>query len=204
MATLPIVRTILDRKEKSKIYRPTILIPAAAAEILRRCLPTGTVTVRWDYVYGVEFVAPGFRLHTRQVDGRYPPYRDIIGQTVKTADRKVTLPVKDFLGALTQAAAFTDKESKRVDFEFSPGKVTLTAQSDTTGSTSVPFDLPGCDVSAVVAFDPDYLADYLKALGSEPTTVFNFSTEKTSYGDRPTYFQHNCESYRYLMMPLAG
>lgn len=138
-------------------------------------------------------------IYTRLVEGRYPPYRDIIGQTRKTASVKVTLPVDAFLSRVRQAAIMTDDESKRVDMTFEPGKVTMQARGADTGSSEVELPLPEYDGPEVqIAFDPQYVIEFLRALEGEPTVTLDMSD-----GSKPALFQCG-DGYKYLVMPLAG
>jgi DNA polymerase-3 subunit beta len=138
-------------------------------------------------------------IYTRLVEGRYPPYRDIIGQTRKGATVKVPIPVGPFLMAVRQAAIMTDDESKRVDMTFEPGKVGMEARGAETGSSQVEMPLEGYDGPEVkIAFDPQYLVEFLRALEDEPTVVLEMSD-----GTKPALFQCG-DGYKYLVMPLAG
>lgn len=138
-------------------------------------------------------------IYSRLVEGRYPPYRDIIGQTRKGASVKVPLPVGPFLSRVRQAAIMTDDESKRVEMKFEPGKVSMHAHGAETGSSEVELPLEEYDGPEVeIAFDPQYLVEFLRALESEPTVVLEMSD-----GTKPALFRCG-DAYLYLVMPLAG
>ena len=94
-------------------------------------------------------------IYTTLVQGRYPPYRDIITKTRKDSTVKIPLPVDGFFSCVRQAKIMTDDESKRVDMTFDPGKVTMNARGAATGSSEVVLPLPDYDGSEVqIAFDP--------------------------------------------------
>jgi DNA polymerase III subunit beta len=138
-------------------------------------------------------------IYTRLVEGRYPPYRDILSQTRKQANVKITLPVESFLARVRQAAIMTDDESKRVDLTFEAGKVTMKARGAETGSSEVVMTLPEYDGEAVsIAFDPQYVIEFLRAIDGEPSVLLEMSD-----GAKPALFQCG-DSYKYLVMPLAG
>src|SRR5262245_62079196 len=138
-------------------------------------------------------------IYPRLVEGRYPPYRDIIGQTRKGATVKVPLPVGPFLSRVRQAAIMTDDESKRVDMTFEPGKVRMEARGAETGSSEVELPLEEYDGPEVkIAFDPQYLVEFLRALENEPTVTLEMSD-----GSKPALFRCG-DGYLYLVMPLAG
>src|SRR6185312_5997840 len=138
-------------------------------------------------------------IYTRLVEGRYPPYRDIIAQTRKQSNRKIALPVESFLSRIRQAAIMSDDESKRVDLTISPGKITMKARGAETGSSEVVMTLPEYDGEEVtIAFDPQYVVEFLRALEGEPSVMLEMSD-----GSKPALFQCG-ETYRYLVMPISG
>jgi DNA polymerase-3 subunit beta len=138
-------------------------------------------------------------IYTSLVQGKFPPYRDIIAKTRKEAKQTVTLPVDAFLSRVRQAAIMTDEESMRVDMTFDAGKVTMQARGAKTGSSEVSLDLPEYDGARVeIAFDPQYLIEFLRALDGEPTVSLEMST-----GTRAALFKCG-EDYSYLVMPLTG
>ena len=49
-----------------------------------------------------------------------------------------------------------------------------------------------------IAFDPEYLVEFLRALEGEPTVTLEMSG-----GDKPALFKCG-DNYPYLVMPLAG
>lgn len=176
------------------------LVPAKTMGLLERNLTDGGELVQValrpnEAMFKTERAV----IYTRLVEGRYPPYRDIINQTKKTANVKVTLPVDQFVARVRQAAIMTDDESKRVDMTFERGKVTMQAHGAETGSSVVEMLLPEYEGPQVaIAFDPQYLIEYLRALEGEPTTVLEMSD-----GSKPVLFKCG-EGYQYLVMPLAG
>jgi DNA polymerase-3 subunit beta len=93
----------------------------------------------------------------------------------------------------------TDDESKRVDMTFAPGLVTMQARGAETGSSEVEMPLPEYDGPEVkIAFDPQYLVEYLRVADNEPTVLLEMSD-----GTKPALF-HCGDSYVYLVMPLAN
>ena len=97
-----------------------------------------------------------------------------------------------------QAAIMSDDESKRVDFVFTPGQVTLSARGPDTGSSLVTLPLPEYDGPEVaIAFDPHYLIEMLKANEAADTLTLEMTD-----GSKPAVFR--ADGYTYLVMPLAG
>lgn len=142
------------------------------------------------------FSTERWTIYTRLVEGRYPPYKDIIP---KKSEVKLPLPANLFLSKVRQAAIMTDDESKRVDLTFAPGQLTLEAHGAETGSSNVEMPLEGFDAKPItIAFDPSYLVEFLRAIDGEPTVMLELTS-----ADKPALFRVG-ESYLYLVMPLAG
>jgi DNA polymerase-3 subunit beta len=176
------------------------LVPAKTMALLERNLTDDGELVRVGLRPNeAMFQTERAMIYTRLVEGRYPPYRDIIGQTRKTAAVKVSLPVDAFLSRVRQAAIMTDDESKRVDMTFEPGKVGMEARGAETGSSQVELPLEEYDGPEVrIAFDPQYLIEFLRAVEGEPTVTLEMSD-----GTKPALFRCG-DGYLYLVMPLAG
>ena len=176
------------------------LVPAKTMTLLDRNLTDDGELVRVALrANEAMFQTERAMIYSRLVEGRYPPYRDIIGQTRKQSSVKISLPVESFLSRVRQAAIMTDDESKRVDLTFGPGKITMKARGAETGSSEVVMTLPEYDGAEVnIAFDPQYVIEFLRAIDGEPSVVLEMSD-----GSKPALFQCG-ESYRYLVMPLAG
>ncbi|MBX9626712.1 MAG: DNA polymerase III subunit beta [Gemmataceae bacterium] len=176
------------------------LVPAKAIGLLERNLTDDGELVRVALRPNEALFQTGtWTIYTRLVEGRYPPYRDIIGQTRKGAGVKVPLPVGPFLSRVRQAAIMTDDESKRVEMSFGPGAVTMQARGAETGSSEVELPLPEYDGPEVrIAFDPQYLVEFLRAVENEPTVTLEMTD-----GTKPALFRCG-DGYQYLVMPLAG
>ena len=73
------------------------------------------------------------------------------------------------------------------------------ARGAETGSSEVELTLPDYDGPEVqIAFDPQYLVEFLRALEGEPTVTLEMSD-----GGKPALFKCG-DGYSYLVMPLAG
>jgi DNA polymerase-3 subunit beta len=176
------------------------LVPPKAIALLERNLVDDGELVRIGLrTNDALFQTERSMIYTTLVQGRYPPYRDIIGQTRKGSTVTVPLPVEEFLARVRQAAIVTDEESKRVDMSFEAGKVSMQARGNETGSSQVEMPLPDYDGREVtIAFDPSYLIEFLRALEGEPTVTLEMSGP-----DKPALFRCG-DGYVYLVMPLAG
>jgi DNA polymerase-3 subunit beta len=176
------------------------LVPPKAVALLERNLIDDGELVRVSLrTNDALFQTERAMIYTTLVQGRYPPYRDIIGQTRKGSNTSVALPVDGFMARVRQAAIVTDEESKRVDMTFEPGKVRMEARGAETGSSQVELPLPDYTGATItIAFDPSYIVEFLRALEGETTVTLEMST-----GDKPALFKCG-EGFVYLVMPLAG
>lgn len=173
------------------------LVPPKALALLAGCLADSEGDVRIVLRPNeAQFRVGGTTIHTRLLEGRYPPYRDILKTTAQAA-HKIGLPAESFAGKLRAAATMADKESSRADFAFAPGRLTIRAKGTETGSSEVVMDLPECSDSAAIAFDPRFLSEFLRAVKGEPTVQVELLD-----GSKPGLFR--CGDYQYLVMPLAG
>jgi DNA polymerase-3 subunit beta len=186
--------------DKTKI---TPLVPPKAIALLERNLVDDGELVRVGLrTNDAMFQTERAMIYTTLVQGRYPPYRDILSQTKKNATVSVALPVEGFLTRVRQARIMTDEESKRVDMTFvggkMPGKVTMEARGAQTGSSEVELPLPEYEGPEVkIAFDPEYLVEFLRALEGETNVTLEMND-----GTKPVLFKCG-DNYVYLVMPLA-
>jgi DNA polymerase-3 subunit beta len=174
------------------------LVPPKAMSLLERILADGDasqpvqVSLRAnDALFRTERAV----IYSRLVEGRFPPYRDVIP---KKANARIPLVVNEFLSAVRQAAIMTDDESKRITFHFAPGKLNLEAQGATTGKSKVSMKLEDYSGPAIdISFDPVYLTDMLRVLDSQDQMQLDLVD-----GQKSAVFRMG-EDYLYLVVPLV-
>jgi DNA polymerase-3 subunit beta len=173
------------------------LIPLKAINLLERNLTDDGELVRVALKANEAlFQTERALIHTKLVEGRFPPYKDIVPKSQKV---KLAVSCPDLLARVRQAAIMTDDESKRVDFTFEAGKATLRARGPETGTSEVVMELPGFEGPEVeIAFDPQYLIEMLRATDGEPTAALEMTD-----GTKPAVFRIG-DNYLYLVMPLSG
>ena len=185
-------------KETKDAKTQSHLVPQKAIQLLDRSLADDGELVRIALTANEAMFQTGRALiYSKLVEGRFPPYRDIIP---KKPGMSLQIPVADFLSRVRQAAIMTDDETKRVEFSFEAGKVTLNAQGGAdNGSGEVMLELPDYKGSKVeIAFNPQYLIDMLRAVDNEPTLKLEMTD-----GQKPAVFRLG-DDYLYLVMPLTG
>jgi DNA polymerase-3 subunit beta len=135
-------------------------------------------------------------IYTRLVEGRFPPYQQVIPQKHPL---KVPLVVGPFQTAVRQAAVMTDEESKRVTFTFSNHRLTLQAHGQAAGRSHV--ELPvGYDGKPIeISFDPKFLLEMLRVLGADtPLTLELLDSNK------PALFRNEPSNYLYVVVPMSA
>src|SRR5205085_11134326 len=111
------------------------IVPTKAMALLERNLHDDAEVIRVSLRSNeVLFKTERATIYSRLVEGRFPPYREIMP---KKANARIPLAVTPFMTAIRQAAIMTDDESKRVAFHFASGKPTLEAQGAATGRAEV-------------------------------------------------------------------
>jgi DNA polymerase III subunit beta len=172
------------------------VIPAKAMGLVERNLQEPEETVKIS-VRPNEILIKTERamIYSRLVEGRFPPYAQVIPQKHPI---KVPLVVGPFLTAVRQAAIMTDDESKRVIFAFGKHKLTLQARGAASGRSHVEMPI-GYDGKAIeINFDPKFLVDMLRILDPEtPLTLELLDSNK------PALFRNEAGSYLYVVVPLA-
>lgn len=133
-------------------------------------------------------------IHSRLLEGKFPPYRDIIP---KKPAMKFQLPREDFQIATSQAAIMKEDDTRRIDIRFANGEAELTAQSS-IGKSNVKIDVPDFSGKELeVGFNPDYLLDAMRSCVHE-----NIDVEATE-GNKPVVFRDG-DNYLHLIMPLSN
>jgi DNA polymerase III subunit beta len=175
---------------------PSHLIPVKAIQLLERHLSDDAEPIQIILRQNSAIFQTGrWVIHTKLVEGRFPPYRDIIP---KKSPIRVQLDAPQFSAKVRQAQITSDEEAKRVDFNFSPGKLTLQARGDDVGSSEVTMKLEGLKDEVEIAFDPIYVLDFFRAIDAEPTV----NLEMTDH-EKPAVFRLG-DYYSYLIMPMGS
>ncbi len=102
------------------------------------------------------------------VQGNFPKYSDVIPGE---ASHKASINSGLFLHRVRQAALLTSEESKGVRLSFREGTLTMTSRAPETGEAEVtaPVEYEGDPLE--IGFNPSYLADALKVVGTETVTL---------------------------------
>lgn len=171
--------------------KATALVPAVACAMVER-LAAGDLSMMLTKS-AVAFERDGVLIVSRLVEGRFPPFKEILP---KKSLHRIALNREQFQASIRQSAVMVDKESSRMEFEFSAGAVKIRSTSAEQGDSEVVMSLAH-DIDMTIAFDPSYLLDFLKSTDAAEVTLELTSAEK------PAVFVVD-GGYKYLVMPLAG
>jgi DNA polymerase III subunit beta len=163
----------------------SIILPArTVAEVMRLCGASQTVRiafndrqVAFEIASGDEGADKGFTdsiyLVSKVVEGNYPNYKQVIP---KETDQHLVINRETLLSSVRRASRVTSDKNNSVKMNVKTGILDITGSSPDIGESkvSVNVDYSGPDV--VVAFNPQYVMDPLKAL-TRDEVIFEFKDE---------------------------
>jgi DNA polymerase-3 subunit beta len=133
-------------------------------------------------------------IYSRQVEGRFPRYSDVIPSH---SEHTIDMVVSPFYAAIRQAQIVTNEESRGVDFAFTKGQLTLKSLVAEIGQSTVelPISYEGDDLT--ITFDPRFVAEFLRILSPE-TNIQLRLVDSESAAVLSTE-----DDYTYVIMPLS-
>lgn len=140
----------------------------------------------------VVFNLEGATIIARQIEGRFPKWRDVFSERPNATTHEVSL---HDLGRVTRAASIvTSEQSKGVTYTFANSALTLTAQSAEVGTSKVVCDVARYGRDASVKLDPRFVSQMCGVLlGLEGASVISVSLDTPrdsvlfSYGEDGEY-----------------
>ncbi len=152
---------------------PVMLIPrAAAAEILRQSKGVDLWTVRLSSRL-VSFTADGVQITAKLIEGEYPNYQQVIPDA-GSALFAYQVKAASLLESLATISQVSSERSQAVKVTLN-GEIRLATENPDLGSASAPVDATvirdGAGATIELGFNARYLADAVKALGSDAVTL---------------------------------
>jgi DNA polymerase-3 subunit beta len=143
----------------------------------------------------VQFTLDGTTVTGRLVEGRFPRWRDVVGEPEGQA---TVLEVGELLASVRAAAIVTSEQSKGVDLSWTSDTLVIHGQSSEYGESTVKCSLVAAGSTSATKLDPRYLADFLRAIpADEEPQVDVYAT------DRESRVLLRCGPYTGVIMPLA-
>jgi DNA polymerase-3 subunit beta len=170
-----------------------VLVPGRALAELQRLLGSGgELTLRLGE-RDATFEVGTTRLTTRLIEGEFPNYRQLIPQSHPN-----TLTVeRDALLEAIRRVKILARDATPVRLQISADGLKLTAITQDVGNAVEELDATSVGSELTVAFNPDYLAAGVEALGTQQITL------STIDGLKPAVVRGVDNSdYLYLLMPV--
>ena len=147
-----------------------------------------------------EFVAtlPGCTVTARQIQGRFPRWRDVL-PTDREGAIETVVDRGELMAATRAAAIVTSEQSKGVDFTFGDSGVTLHGQSSEYGTSDVTIDVVSGGKPVRIKLDPVFVVEWLRGLTSEDDP--NVTVELV---DAQSACVLRCDDCTGVIMPLAN
>jgi DNA polymerase-3 subunit beta len=143
----------------------------------------------------VQFTLDGTTVTGRLVEGRFPRWRDVVGEP---EGEPMLLEVGELLASVRAAAIVTSEHSKGVDLVWTEDTLVISGRSSEYGESTVKCPLVVAGSTSTTKLDPRYLADFLKAIPlDEEPQVDVYAT------DRESRVLLRCGPYTGVIMPLA-
>jgi DNA polymerase-3 subunit beta len=143
----------------------------------------------------VQFTLDGTTVTGRLVEGRFPRWRDVVGEPEGEA---TVLEVGELLASVRAAAIVTSEQSKGVDLVWTADTLVISGRSSEYGESTVKCPLVTAGSASTTKLDPRYLADFLRAIpADEEPQVDVYAT------DRQSRVLLRCGPYTGVIMPLA-
>jgi DNA polymerase-3 subunit beta len=170
------------------------LVPLKATTLVNKNFgEDGELVTLKVFPNAAEFSTDRWVIRTRLVEGKFPPYQQIIP---KKLDHAAEVRAGDFASAVRSAMVATDDDAKRVQFAFANGECVMSASGENGHSEAVA-DVPGFDGDVRLAMDPKYVLDMLNKLNDAEVVTIRFTDE-----NKPVLFDVG-SNYRGLVMPLG-
>ncbi len=197
-------------------YRGQVIIPVRFAHLVQRwsskldaplaiTITTSSTDEGTRLPAEVTIAGPDWLLHTRELDGHFPRYREF----VPSSGSRFAVDRQSLIETLKQVTLATSSESRMVRVDLSPRRIQLSASSPDMGKAHARLTarfLGGGDSTIRSAFNPGYLLDALAVLPGEQVVIDlhqnGCGRDNTVYGKPALLYALGDESVRWIVMPL--
>jgi len=186
----------IDGKIKGEIAKQEedVIVPVKGLIQLQRLLSDEEKEVRIRLEQsGILVRTEKAELFARLIEGHFPPYREVIPKEMAA---RVEIPRESFLRAVRQANLMTTEEMRAVRLHFSSGGLKISSRSAQAGEAEVEMEIAYGGEEVEIAFNPDFLLDFLKVARTEKIWM------EIKDKDKPALFKTDA-NYLYLVMPVS-
>ena len=131
----------------------------------------------------------------RVVEGRFPRWRDVVGDI---DGEPSVLEVADLLPAVRAAAIVTSEQSKGVDLAWTSDTLVISGRSAEYGESTVKCPIVVAGETSSTKLDPRYLADFLRTIPADEEPNVDVYAK-----DPASRVLLRCGPYTGVIMPLA-
>jgi len=177
-----------------------IIVPKKALAQLSVLLnSSGVEQIQFAQDDSTLFFAIGNRLLTcRQLAGRFPNYEAVLPRDSKGT---AVLPKDELFIAIQRVAQFSDERSNSVRIRLEKNEFKISSSNAETGESEDVVQVSYDGESALMAFNPQYLLDFLKVVGSSSVRL-EFKDAQSASELRPEESMEDDFAYRYVVMPV--
>ncbi len=179
-------------------YEPerNTIVPTRAVQLISRILDDGDDEVRFCVQDNAVLLKHDRTVvYCRLLEGRYPPWREIIPKYTDAVE--ITVPVGEFHSAVRQAAIVADVERRAVHLIFGDGKIVFTTHGAELGEARIEMPVSYDGEEIVSKLDPQYLSDFLRVLDEDSSITIRLQD-----GSSPVVFETD-DGYTHVVMPLS-
>ena len=172
------------------------LVPSRVLDIVAG-MATGDGSVQIEAnAKEVRFELDGVTITGTLIDGRFPRWRDVVGDPDGEAS---VLDVQELLAAVRSAMIVTSEQSKGIDLSWAGDKLTLSARSAEYGESTVRCPVTQAGTTSGTKLDPRFVVDFLRSIPpDEEPQVDVYAT------DQQSRVLLKCGPYTGVIMPLAA
>ena len=173
-----------------------VLVPARVMQIAAG-MATGDGSVQVEAnAKEVRFELDGTTITGRLIDGRFPRWRDVVGEV---AGEPSVLDVAELLSAVKGSAIVTSEQSKGIDLTWTSNTLVISGRSSEYGESTVKCGVTSAGSTSSTKLDPRFVAEFLKAIpADEEPQVDVYATDPQSR------VLLKCGPYTGVIMPLAA
>lgn len=180
----------------SQILNYGAIVPTAAMSLVAKSLGDRDEAVKMAVTSADAIFSIGrTTITTRQVEGRYPNWRQVLPKRENSA--KIPMTVGPTHAVIRQAAIVADSESRGVDFKFHEGSMLLEASTADSGHSHVELPIQYDGDAIRMRMDYRFVCDFLKAL--DPAAAFTLDVQSSTASALLT----TNDGYSYVVMPMA-
>ena len=171
------------------------LVPRRVVDIVAG-MATGDGSVQVEAnAKDVRFELDGTVVTGRLVEGRFPRWRDVVGEPEGQA---TVLEVAELLASVRAAAIVTSEQSKGVDLTWTADTLVISGRSAEYGESTVRCPLVAAGSASPTKVDPRYVVEFLRSIpADEEPQVDVYATDPQSR------VLLKCGPYTGVIMPLA-